>query len=598
MTVRSKLRRWLSKIFTIVGAITCLIFAVVLLTSAVRCAFRDRVPDGVVLELRLDRELPDGPKDPLAELLGRPDTTVRDIVEALERAAGDDRVVGLIAHVGASENGVARTQEVRDAVLHFRERGKFAIAFAETFGELQPSNQGYDLATAFDEIWLQPSGSIGLTGLISTSMFLAGTLEKLEVEAQGDHRKEYKSAFNMFTERRFTPAHREATQAILDDVFGQLVGHIAQRRGKSPDEVRRIIDEGPHLASAAIEHGLVDSLGYRDDMLKAVEKRLGAKPRLLYLERYLERAGRPHTKGRKIALIQGIGPVVRGNGGFDPLRGESNLSSDTVAGAFRAAIEDDAVEAIVFRVDSPGGSAVASDTIWREVVRAKEAGKPVIVSMGNVAGSGGYYVACAANKIVAQPGTITGSIGVLGGKPVARALWNRLGVTFDEVHTSKNATFFSGLHRYDESEWAQLQAWLDRVYAQFKERVAQGRAMTDEQVEAVAKGRIWSGERAKELGLVDELGGYATAVRLAREEAGIAADEAIELAVFPRPKTFFESVFDDPPESSDDVVMTAAASQVPTTLARWQSIVRTLEAAGLSLSEPEVLSMPPVSIGP
>lgn len=598
MPERSRLRRWLTKTFTIVGALTCILFALILVSSAFRCAFRDRVPDGVVLELRLERELTDGPGDPLGELLGRPTTTLRDVVEALDRAAGDDRVVGLVAHVGAAEHGVAHVQELRDAVIRFRESGKFAVAFAETFGELQPGNQGYDLATAFDEIWLQPSGSVGLTGLISSSMFVAGTLEKLDVEAQGDHRKEYKNAFNMFKERRFTEAHREAVQSILDDMFGQLVAHIAERRGKSPDEVRRIIDDGPYLASAALDAGLVDALGYRDDVLKSIEGRVGDEPRLLYLEKYLERAGRPHDKGRKIALIQGIGPVVRGSGGFDPVRGESSLASDTVASAFRAAIDDDTVEAIVFRVDSPGGSAVASDTVWREVVRAREAGKPVVVTMGNVAGSGGYYVACAASKIVAQPGTITGSIGVLGGKPVTLGLWNKLGVTFDEVHTSKNATFYSPLHRYDEGEWKQLQAWLDVVYAQFKERVAEGRGMTDEQVEAVAKGRIWSGERAKELGLVDELGGYATALRLAREEAGIPADAAVELALFPRPKSFVEGLLAEGPESSDDFTATEAASQVSATVAEWQSIVRTLEAAGVTLREPDLLSMPPVPVGP
>jgi protease IV len=598
MSFWSKFRRWLSKTFTVVGAITCLLAAIVLLTSTVRCATKDRVPDGVVLELRLERELPDGPKDPLAELMGRPSTSVLDIVEALERAASDDRVVGLVAHVGAAEHGVARVQEVREAIIAFRESGKFAIAFAETFGEMAPSNQGYDLATAFDEIWLQPSGSIGLTGFVSTSTFLAGTLEKLDVQAHGDHRKEYKNAYNMFTERRFTPAHREATQAIVDDTFGQLVSHVAQRRGKSEDEVRRIVDEGPHLAKEALEHGLVDALGYRDDVMAKLEERLGRKPRLLYLERYLERAGRPYRKGRKIALVQGIGPVVRGGGGFDPFQGDSVLGSDTVAGALRAAIDDDDVEAIVFRVDSPGGSAVASDTVWREVVRAKEAGKPVVVTMGNVAGSGGYYVACAANKIVAQPGTITGSIGVLGGKPVTRALWNRLGVTFDEVSSSKNATFYSGLHRYDDAEWARLQAWLDRVYEQFKERVAQGRGMTEDEVEAVAKGRIWSGARAKELGLVDELGGYATALRLAREEAGIAPDAAIELAVFPRPKTFFEQLLDDKPDSSEDFTAIPPASRMQATLTRWQSLVRTLESVGLSLHEPDALSMPPVHLGP
>jgi len=589
------MKQRLFKLFTIVGAITCALLALTCVTASMKCMTGEGVPRKVVLELHLEREIAETSNDPIAKVLGREPPTVLSIVTALEKARTDDRVVGLVAYVGEAGHGMARTQELRDAITRFRDSGKFAIAYAETFGELSPGNQGYYLATAFDEVWLQPTGGVGLTGLRAESMFVKGTLDLLEIQPRGDHRREYKNAFNMFTQTAFTEAHREAAKGVIDDVFGQVVRDVADRRGLAEDEVRALVDRGPFLGPEALEAKLVDGLAYHDEVLAKVKERAdGAE--LLYLEKYRERAGAAWEKGRsKIALVYGVGGVARGESQQNPLTGDQTMGASTVAGALRAAIMDDDVKAIVFRVDSPGGSAVASDTIWREVDRAKKAGKPVIVSMGNVAGSGGYYVACSADKIVAHPATITGSIGVFGGKPVLEKAWNKIGVTWDHVETSKNAGMFSDITDYDPEEWARLQAWLDWVYTDFKRRVGEGRGLDDAAVENVARGRIWSGERAKEIGLVDELGGFATALALAKSAAGIDEDEDVELAVYPRPRGMVEQFLGEGPDSSESQHQ-AAQVQVETDLARLRPLVRQLGV----LTDPEqgVLGMTPIEIGP
>jgi protease IV len=259
---------------------------------------------------------------------------------------------------------------------------------------------------------------------------------------------------------------------------------------------------------------------------------------------YLRRAGRPDRRGQTVALIYGAGVVQRGESSIDPLVGGSVMGSETVARAFREAIEDDDVRAIVFRIDSPGGSYVASDAIWRETIRAREAGKPVVVSMGNVAGSGGYFVAMGADRIVAQPSTLTGSIGVYGGKMLIRELSEELGVTWDDVQVGGNATMWSPVNEYTPAEWERLQALLDRIYEDFTAKAAQGRGMSIESMHAVARGRVWTGADALRVGLVDELGGFDVALRLARELGGIGPEESIELRVVPRQRTILEQVLE------------------------------------------------------
>ncbi len=539
----------LSHFFAVIGFIVVVygvvVFAVVVFSKG-------RVPKKTVLELNLEQPMIEAvPDDPLADVMNRDTAKVRDVVEALERAEKDDRVVGVVARLGATRMGIAQAQEVRNAVLHFRKTGKFAIAFSETFGEFRNGGGAYYVATAFDQIWMQPSGDLGLTGIMLESPFIKGTLNKLGMSFRGDHRYEYKNAFNMFTETKYTPPHREAMQKLMDSWFEQLVSGIAAARHKTPEEIKALHDHGPLLGKEALDAGLVDKLGYRDQAYDEVKKRAGSDAELLYSWKYLARAGRPHEKGKKIALIYGVGGVTRGKSSFDPVGGGFTMGSDTVAAAFREAAADKDVKAILFRVDSPGGSYVASDTIWREAAKAKQAGKPIIVSMGDLAGSGGYFVAMNADKIVAQPGTITASIGVLGGKVLTSGFWDKVGISWDEVHTSQNSTMWTGTHDYSPSEWARFEQWLDRVYVDFTSKVAEGRHLPKDKVLQIAKGRIWSGEDAKALGLVDELGGFPEALALAKKAAGIPDSEEVDLEVYPTPKPPLQQLLKKGAENSE-----------------------------------------------
>lgn len=576
-----------------VGLVLIILFVLVAVLGVGIWAFsrsgKAAIPERTILEVDLDRQIIEYvPEDPLASLFLEEKLRLVDFVRALETAADDDRVVALVARVGGGVAGFGHTQEVRDAVLAFRRSGKPTVAFADTFGEFGPGNGSYYIASAFDEIYVQPSGDIGLTGLRAESPFLAGTFEKLDVTVQMDHRYEYKNAMNTFTEKEFTPAHRESLGAVINSIHGQMVAGIATGRGLSEDQVQALIDSGPHTGQAALDAGLVDGLMYRDEVYDHVHELAGEGAELLYVERYKDRATLGWSQGDTIALVYGVGAVVRGQSEYDPMAGSATMGGESVAAALRAAADDDDVKAILFRVDSPGGSYVASDMVWREVVRAREKGKPVIVSMANVAGSGGYFVAMAADKIVAEPGTITGSIGVLGGKLVTRELWGKLGITFDTLDTGANADMWSSLDPYDEAGWAKVEVWLDRVYVDFTEKVAEGRDLPLERVREIAKGRIWSGEDALDLGLVDALGGYDVALNLAREAAGIAADADVRLRQYPRDKTPFEMLFGNDPESSERA---AARVAVVRLLEDLRPALGVLRRTGLIGPPPGALSM-------
>jgi protease-4 len=560
---------------------------------------KGRVPSKTILEANLEQSfLENAPETPTAKLMLTERFTLRDVVDAIDRGANDDRVVGMVAKIGAARMGMAQVQEIRDAVQRFRAHKKFAVAYAETFGEFGPGNGAYYLATAFDQIYLQPSGDVGLTGIIMESPFIKGTLSKLGVTFHGGQRYEYKNALNFYTETKYTPAHKEAMTAILNSWFNQMKDGICQARQIAPDKFQALVDAGPYLGQEAVTTKLVDGVAYRDEVYGKVKSRTGDGAELLYLEKYLDRAGRPHDRGKTIALVFGVGGVTRGKSDYDPVQGSQNMGSETVASAIRAAVADSGVKAILFRVDSPGGSYVASDTIWREVVRARQAGKPVIVSMGDLAGSGGYFVAMAADKIVAQPGTITASIGVLGGKMLTSGLWDKVGLSWDEVHQGASATMFTGTHDYTPAEWARFQAWLDRVYVDFTGKVADGRKLPKEKVLEIAKGRIWSGQDAKNLGLIDELGGYDTALKLAKKAAGIPDSDDVRIVVYPRPKTWFETLIQRRgPDNSDKEAVAQTLARI---LQNVQPVARELDAVGITRKEKdqdEVLKMPALEVG-
>ena len=556
---------------------------------------KGRIPSKTILEANFESPLlEDIPDTPQAKLMLANRHSLRDVVDSIDRGANDDRVVGLVAKIGEGRMGVAQVQEIREAVERFRAHKKFAIAFSETFGEFGPGNSSYYLATAFDQIYLQPSGDVGLTGIMIESPFIKGTLSKLGMKFHGDHRYEYKNALNALTETKYTPAHKEAETALMDSWFSQIKDGICQARHIAPEQFQKVVDSAPYLGKEAVDAKLVDGLAYRDQVYDQVKKKAGDGAELLYLDKYLDRAGRPHDHGKTVALVFGVGGVNRGKSDYDAVQGSQSMGSDTVAAAIRAAAADKNVKAILFRVDSPGGSYVASDTIWREVVNARAAGKPVIVSMGDVAGSGGYFVAMAADKIVAQPGTITASIGVLGGKPLTSGFWEKIGISWDEVHQGNNATMFTGTHDYTPAEWARFEAWLDRVYVDFTSKVADGRKLPKEKVLEIAKGRIWSGEDAKKLGLIDELGGYDTALTLAKRAAGIAETDEVKIVVYPKPKSFFETFIQrQTPDNSDQAAVSQTLARI---LADVQPLARRLNAVGLLRDDQdEVLRMPEFS---
>ena len=584
------MKKFLARTLMLIGAwvvVMAIVGAIATLIS------QEDLPERIVLEIDFEREFAEYiPTDPLASVLMEQTVSVRDIVDALHQATTDERVLALVARTGTPRMGLAEIQEVRDAILAFRNSGKPAIAYAETFGEFGPGNGAYYLAAAFDRIYLQPSGDIGLTGLMAESAFVSGTLEKLGISPRMDHRYEYKNALNMFTEKKYTQPHREATLQIIESQFGQIVQGVAAGRGLEADAVRTLVDRGPFLGKQALAENLVDGLAYRDEVQAVIDDDLGEEAERVSLFTYLRQTGRPHNEGEAIALIYGVGGVHRGKSEYSAALSGPTMGADSVSAAFRSAVQDDTVKAILFRVDSPGGSYVASDTIWRETVRAKEAGKPVIVSMGNVAGSGGYFVAMAADKIVAQPGTITGSIGVVGGKMLTAELMEKIGISSDEVHTSTNATMWSSSLDYTPQQWQRITTWLDHVYADFTQKVAQGRELTQEQVHAVAKGRIWTGKDAKDIGLVDELGGFPVALRLAKQAAGIEEDAPVQVKLFPEQKTLIDTVLSRLQGRED---ATAEASPTAVALRQVMQAVRPVIQMGQRLglwSEPGVLTMP------
>ena len=455
--------------------------------------------------------------------------TLRQTVTALDRASRDDRISGFVARVQPALASLSALQELRQAVLSFRAAGKKATAWAETF----PGNGSYYLASAFDRVLLQPAGHVALVGMAATASFLGDTLPWLGIEPELDKRHEYKNAVNIFTETSFTESHRQATERLLESQLEQLVAGIAEDRGLAPDQVRVLVDRGPHEADEAVAGGLVDALAFRDEVMAEVK---GGDAPLLFLSRYAKRA-RPRNlkKAPRVAVVNITGAIAPGRNGFKPgLRPGPGTGSDTATAALRDAVADEKVKAIVLRVDSPGGAVGASEAIWREAAQARAAGKPVVASMGGVAASGGYYVAMGADRIVASPGTITGSIGAFSGKFVTAGLRHRVRVATDVLRLNPNADMYSSTAPFTPEQRAKLGASLDRVYDMFTGRVAESRGLSPEAVDAVARGRVWTGADAAERGLVDVLGGFTTALAEAKKLAGLEPDDQVAVATFPK----------------------------------------------------------------
>jgi protease-4 len=491
---------------------------------------RASVPSSTALVLRLDGDLSEiegaGFLDQFVE--GPP--TVRAVVDALARAKTDRRIKGLVIEPAGGTPFWAKSQEIRDAILDFKKSGKKTIAFLEYGGE-----QEYFLATACDRIALLPTSVLDLKGLATYEVFLRGAFDKFGVIPDFIHVGDYKTAVNTYTEKTFTRAHREMTESLNHDAFEQLVQAIATARKKTPAAVRSLIDEGPFLADDALAAGLVDSLIYRDE----VEEKAGlGDDETTDFDDYVRSLRPPFSLSLRprIAVIYAVGTIASG----EAPSGEV-AASDTLVEYINQAADDKNVKAIVLRVDSPGGSSIASDVIWRALMLAREE-KPLIVSMGDLAASGGYYIAMPGHVIVAQPGTLTGSIGIYTGKMAYGGTLAKLGIGVESVSEGKLADINSPVKPFTDAERAKIEEQVQAFYEQFVTKVAEARKSTPEKIDKVAQGRVWTGRQAKGIGLVDELGGLTRAVAIAKERAKLPASADVEIVVYPSKPSLFEAL--------------------------------------------------------
>lgn len=482
------------------------------------------VADESVLVVTLTDDLQEVPPQTIFGAFIASAPTVRTITDSIRRARNDSRIKGLLLKPNLAAPSWAKLQEIRDAVKDFGEGGKPTIAYLEFGGQ-----EDYYVATACKKIYLLPTSPLDLRGITTYELFLREALDKIGTFPDFLHVGDYKTAVNLYTEKTMTPPQREMSESLNTDSFEQLVEAVAGARKLEADRVEALVDEGPFLPAEAVEASLVDDLAYDDELFD--KGGLPSDAEEVDLEDYIRESGPQFFGGgeSKIALIYAVGEIASGESSDGP--SGTVAGSDTLINAIRDAEEDELVKAVVLRVDSPGGSTVASDVIWRELMLLREA-KPLVVSMSDLAASGGYYISMPGHAIVAQPGTLTGSIGVFTGKYVVGGTLQKLGIGAEWTSSGRNATTDSPFSSFTPREREEIQGQIQAFYEQFVEKVAEARQSTPEDVHEVAQGRVWTGRQAKEIGLVDELGGLDTAVRLARERAKLPASERVPLVVF------------------------------------------------------------------
>ncbi|MBI4486966.1 MAG: signal peptide peptidase SppA [Acidobacteria bacterium] len=547
-------RRGFAIIFTLLGVAFVVSLAGFVLLYAL-LGREPSVPSNATLVLRVGGDLTEvAPADVVGYLRGVRAPTVRAIVENLRKAKVDARVHSvLLKPTGFDSPYWGKVQEIRDAVLDFKKSGKPIYAYLEYGGDRE-----YYLATAADRVFLMPTASLDLQGMATYALFLRGTFDKIGAYPDLHHIGEYKTATNTFTEKGYTAAHREMDESLNRDLYEQIVRDIGDSRKKTEPEVRALIDDGPFLPEDALNAGLVDDIAYEDQVLDAL--RAGAELRRIEGDEYgrVSAASLGLNKGPRIAVIYVAGAITSGRNGYDPING-AVAGSDTLIEYIRKARGDSSVRAIVLRIDSPGGSSIASDAIWRElmIARRERADRPLIASMSDLAASGGYYVAMPAEVIVAQPSTLTGSIGIYGGKIVTGGVYEKLGANIESTSIGKNAEINSPARQYNAEELKKLQEHLQAFYDQFVEKVANARHSTPEKIDALAQGRVWTGRQAKQNGLVDQLGGLDRAIAVAKQQAKIAADSEVELVVFPPRKSFYELISEQLSGSGDSLAVGA-----------------------------------------
>jgi len=544
------------KALLIIGGIVAVFALVAVIGIAIVVSvFRKSEPsirDNSLLTLRVAGSLPDySPDDPFKKYFGGPDQSLTGLVMQFKKAKVDKRIKTILLEVDMSGVGWGKAEELREAITDFRSSGKPVYAYLE-FG----LNKEYYIATACDKIYVAPPGELFINGLAADVMFFRGSLDKLGIYPDIYQIGKYKSAGDMFTQKQMTDAHREYINSLLDDLYGRYVNTIAQARKKTPDEVRALIDSAPYGAAKAKEAGLIDEVAYRDDLEKQIKSQLGYKDTDAFTPvrsadyRDVSPESLGLNEGERIAVIYGTGTIGSGTSENSP-SGEQSIGSDTLAKALNDAAADKTIKAIILRVDSPGGSGLASDIIWHAVEAANQK-EPVVVSMSDVAASGGYYISAAASKIIAEPSSITGSIGVVAGKPVMRGFYDWLGISNEYVLRGKNAGMFRETEKFSDDERAKFEDWIKTTYYQdFIPKVARGRKKDAESIDAVGQGRVWTGAQAKDRGLVDEFGGLDKAIEVAKDLAKIPKDKGVERVILPYPQTFLQQLLSGTNESSN-----------------------------------------------
>lgn len=513
---------------------------------------KPRVENNSVLVLKVSGELPDyAPEDPMARVFGIIQSqSFSDLLTQLRKAKVDNRIGAVLLDIDFPGIGWGRAEELREAIKDFRASGKPIYAYMEV-----GSNKEYYIAAAAEKIFLPPAGDLYLTGFAANVMFYRGSLDKLGIEPQFIKIGKYKNAPDQYTEKKMTDGHREVVNSILDEYFARLTQAIADERKKSPEDVKALIDDAPYHADDALKLGLIDGANYRDQIYEELKTRLGYKSedkiRTITGSQYRDVPADSLglNNGERVAIIFASGAINTGRSAKSPFGGET-LGSDTIVNAVNEAANDDSIKAIVLRVDSPGGSALASDLMWKALENAK-AKKPVVVSMADVAASGGYYISCNANKIVAQPSTLTGSIGVFMGKPVMKGFYDWLGVSNEYVLRGKNAGLFREDQKWTGDELKKMEEQTQKIYfADFVPKVAKGRGKTDEEVNTLGQGRVWTGTQAKQNGLVDELGGLEKAIEIAKQLANLPAEKDVRRISYPAPRPFLDELFGSGEENS------------------------------------------------
>jgi len=536
-----------AKVLLIVGGIVFAVFLVAIIGIALLAESLGKpdVPENSVLVLKVSGDLPDyAPENAMAKAFGiEQKQSFTSLLTQLRKAKVDSRIGAVLLDIDFPGIGWGKSDELREAIKDFRASGKPAYAYMEI-----GTNREYYIATAADKIFLPPSGDVYINGFAAQAMFYRGSLDKLGIEPQFLKIGKYKNAPDQYTEKQMTDGQREVINAILDDYYARVVNAIAETRKKSPEDVKAIIDNAPYNAPQAKQQGLIDETFYRGQVYEELKNRLGYKAddklRTVDASAYKDVPADSLNinNGERIAVIYASGAITGGRSNSSPFGGEM-VGSDTIVEAVNKAADDTSIKAIVLRVDSPGGSALASDLMWFALENAK-AKKPVVVSMGDVAASGGYYIACNADKIVAEPSTITGSIGVFTGKPIMSGFYDWIGITNEYVLRGKNAGLFRETQKWEGDELAKMTEQINSIYFNnFVPKVAKGRKKSDEEVNSIAQGRVWTGAQAKEKGLIDEFGGLEKAIEIAKGLANLPADKDVRRINFPEPRPFFETIF-------------------------------------------------------